>query len=78
MSGKIKFYFGAKKENVGFTCGDMADTIEIEVNDIDSSVNSIVNSSQWVTVNSSESNIKIHINTKNVLWFESIPDKEEQ
>ena len=31
MSGKFKFYFGTKKENVGFTCSDMADTIEIEV-----------------------------------------------
>ena len=75
MSGKIKFYFGAKKENVGFAFGDMADTIEIEVNDIDSCVSAIINSSQWITINSSQG--KIHINVKNILWFESIPDKEE-
>lgn len=75
MSGKIKFYFGAKKENVGFAFGDMADTIEIEVNDMDNCENAIINASQWITINSPQG--KMHINVKNILWFESIPDKEE-
>ena len=74
-SGKIIIYFGVKKENIGFVLGDMADTIEMEVDDVNGVVSAIINTTQWVTINTAQG--KKHINTKNILWFESIPDKEE-
>lgn len=71
-SGKIIFYFGEKKENIGFTLGDIADTIEIEVDDISSVVSAIINTNQWIKIKTQKGHK--YINTNNILWFESIPD----